>query len=1021
MDRLNKYLSKQKYVVHRSEDSPYRNFLLYVEEIYQVTVVYPIKYLFDIPLKYYEYFKSYKKKDIDNKNLKQFCNIIKEQHEINNEQQKCFCCFCRQDDIVFPLFSHFNYKKAKFNCNKKEQEEDIVLTLSCLKKKDKFFHSFFIQQNYNFFMLNVTLQQFDLNDEYFININDKSTLERKTYILDSSNYEIDDEVFNVKIKFNVQKNYRNDDIEGNYLFVDSNIFQDRIILEDSFKDGDILKNSVIVKSHHVDENGFECNKIIAYPNSWNRGKGLCRFKRNECFHKQLCTFLNLEKKLNSKNNISYNYSFFMIRKLQMDEYTEGDERMEIKNEYIYNINKLNKINEIIEDYEYNNTDTYKHDIKSNNNKETLLEYIENNYYIGLQKERHHFIDIKSHNEESLNISYDEEGIGESVSFVHILSNCYNYNNENNISCSIYLSIWNEEDIEKEINVFIKCEQRIVNDIEQLKKKLFLCKKCEETVLIKFEPIYNMLLASCHVLITKEQENLDIKNINEDPNIRGKNYKEQHFLFVKDKENIEEPHNFKYKKGKYKTYDYDDIVNMDQTIQNKEYHQIDKINNINNSNNNNNNNNNNIYHKHIYIIKEVPLKFNEQFYRSNDHTMMLYNTLNFIENVEDNILRYKRKLFFFMKKSGNIIKIILLLFSVIILCIFIIPSLPFCKYFFIKLKWFHRLKTIRLLTIWKIQDMFSFLKKIPKKVWRLIKRIAKKCKRLIFKSILFKIFTKYKKDQELIDQEYKEKLERKRKKERKKKAMRKKYQLQKKEKEKLRKKRYKKLIENEKIFKKEMKKELMYKRNNKIKHEKKYQENCNINNKTDNTYGHKSKTEKYYKKYDDKYKDKYKDICHHKYDKKGRKEKNIYNHLNNLHNPSYDDLEKNESITSNTNSSQKYYEKKKYENTLSSTEHIKIKKGHDKSKLNTYKNKQTNDTKYIKKEQYDNDNIYSDFYAIKNNEKHNNMEEKKKNRRSISNMSKIYKNNDTIQLCNKDSKSSRKDVLPYEKNKIVYKI
>ncbi|EUT87229.1 hypothetical protein PFAG_02053 [Plasmodium falciparum Santa Lucia] len=77
--------------IRRSEGSPYRNFLLYVEEIYQVTV--------DIPLKYYEYFKSYKKKDIDNKNLKQFCNIIKEQHEINNEQQKCFCCYCRQDDM----------------------------------------------------------------------------------------------------------------------------------------------------------------------------------------------------------------------------------------------------------------------------------------------------------------------------------------------------------------------------------------------------------------------------------------------------------------------------------------------------------------------------------------------------------------------------------------------------------------------------------------------------------------------------------------------------------------------------------------------------------------------------------------------------------------------------------------------------------------------------------------------------------------------------------------------------------
>ncbi|SOV22244.1 conserved Plasmodium protein, unknown function [Plasmodium sp. DRC-Itaito] len=1015
MDRLNKYLSKQKYVVHRSEGSPYRNFILYVEEIYQVTVVYPIKYIFDIPLKYYEYFKSYKKKDIDNKNLKQFCNIIKEQHEMNNKQQKCFCCYCRQDNIVFPLFSHFNYKKAKFNCNKKDQEEDIVLTLSCLKKKDKKFHSFFIQQNYNFFMLNVTLQQFDLNDEYFINMNDKSTLERKNYLLDSSNYEIDDEVFNVKIKFNVQKNYRNDDIEGNYLFMDSNIFKDRIILEESFKGEDILKNSVLVNSHHVDENGLECKKIIAYPIYWNRGKGLCGLKRNECFHKQLSTFLNSEKKLSSKKNMSYNYSFFMIRKIHMDEYNEENEGFDKKNEYIYNINNLNKINEIIKNYSYNNnTDIYKH--KNNNNHDdhhhldgdkNLLEYIQNNYYIGLQKNRHHFIDIKSHKEETLNISYDEEGIGESVSFIHILSNCYNYNNEKTkLSCSIYLSIWNQEDIEKEINIFIKCEERIVHDITQLKRKLFLCRKCEETILIKFEPIYNMLLASCHVLITKEEENNSIKNINEDTNIRGKNYKEQHFLFLKDKENIEKTNSIKYK-----NYHNDDIVNMDQTLQNKESHNIDKI------NNNNNNNNNNRYHKNVYIIKEIPLKFKEQFYGLNDHNMVIYNTMNIIEDVEDNILKYKRKLFLFMTKSGNIIKIILFLLLFIIFSIFIIPSLPFCKYFFIKLKWFHRLKTIRLLTIWKLQDIFIFFKQIPQKLWRLIKKIGRKCKRLLFKSILFKIFTKYKKDHELIDQEYKEKLERKRKKEKKKKAMKKKYQLQKKEKEKLKKKRYKKLIENEKIFKKEMKKELIYKRNNKIKHEKKYEKNWNINNKTDHMYGQEGKRKNHHDKYEDKYKNKnkyknkYDDKCdyiyHDKCNKKGRKGQKKYNHLNHLNNNSYDDIEKNESITSHTNSSNQYYEKKKHENNVSSTEHIKIKKSHHKSKLNTYKNIET----------YDKNNIYSDFYSIKNNEQQNNMvEKKKKNRRSISNISNINKNNNNIQLCNKHNKTSSNDITSYGKHK-----
>lgn len=39
-------LQKQRYVIRRSEESAYKNFLLYVEEIYKSTVIYPIKYVY---------------------------------------------------------------------------------------------------------------------------------------------------------------------------------------------------------------------------------------------------------------------------------------------------------------------------------------------------------------------------------------------------------------------------------------------------------------------------------------------------------------------------------------------------------------------------------------------------------------------------------------------------------------------------------------------------------------------------------------------------------------------------------------------------------------------------------------------------------------------------------------------------------------------------------------------------------------------------------------------------------------
>ncbi|ETB56568.1 hypothetical protein YYC_05415 [Plasmodium yoelii 17X] len=296
------FKNKQRFVIRRSEESAYKNFLLYVEEIYKSTVIYPIKYIYDVPLGYFENLISYKKDDLKNKNLKEFCENQKQLYENKDGNQLCSCCYCTQSSI-FPLYSKLKYRRKKLLCNKKDNNENVILTLSCLKKKAEKYHGFYIHKSSNFFMLNVTMQQFDLNNELFINRNIKPELDRKTYLLNSSTFEIDDEIFNIKISFDVEKTHQGNSIEGNYIFMDSEIFKEKINFEDTHIDDEILKKSAIVKSRNLDDKGNGCNKINRYPIIWEKEKGFCSFPQNYCLKKQLAYFINMGKKKYEKRKI----------------------------------------------------------------------------------------------------------------------------------------------------------------------------------------------------------------------------------------------------------------------------------------------------------------------------------------------------------------------------------------------------------------------------------------------------------------------------------------------------------------------------------------------------------------------------------------------------------------------------------------------------------------------------------------------------------------------------------------------
>ncbi|CRG98919.1 conserved Plasmodium protein, unknown function [Plasmodium relictum] len=944
------FKNKQRYVVYRTEGSPYKNFFLYVEEIYQAT---------EIPLKYYERLISYKKKKVNKKNLKEFCEEKKKIYENKDNQQSCFCCY-RHQSLTFPLFSYLKYKKEKF------YYQDVVLELSCLKKSGKKYYGFFIQQNSNFFMLNVTLQQFDLNDEYFININDKSALERKTYLLDPSNFEVDDEVFNVKLKFNVEKTYKNDYIEGNYLFMDIDTFREKITLKDSFIDNTILENSVVVNSDEVDEKGEECNKLTPYPFIWKQKKGFCSHKRNYCFKKQLNYFLNLEKKIDPKKLLLYNYSFFMIKKSRLNKYNSGNslqnnthitnniERKRENEEEIENENEKKKEENHLEGENENEENNEKKNIEENTKKnikneeenedkeldkkkkelvdfenkkkfkskvnktKDFVEYLEDNYYLGIEKQTHNFIDIKSHNNEKLNILFEENNEGESVSFVHSLSNCYDFNNELDKFCTIYISIWNKEDVDKELSIFINCEKQIVKDPSQLKKTIFLCKKCENTTTIKFEPIADLLITPCNVLITKKTEEEEIekkKRLSKNSN------KEEYFLF-----------------------------NIDAN-------QIKKEENRN-------------------IIKNIPLKYDVPYEILENHL----KKLDFLEDVEDIFLTYKKKIIYFMTKSENIIKIIIFLFFLLAFFIFIIPSIPICKSVIIKLKWYHNLKTFRMLIFWKIQDLVRGIKRIPRKIWRFIKRISKKIKRSFSK-----IFLKFRKDQELIDQNYKDNLERKRRNEEKKKIMKMKYEKKKKEKEELKKKRYKKLLENEKKFKIDMEKE----ENKKRKKQEKKREEQKRKEQQQKKEGLKEKEHKRKRE---------------KYIKKESKKDSIYSSHDN-----YEDLEKNYTSSNYSKNHNSKKEDRKYRND-SKNKDTQINKNKNKNELNDSYNRES-----YRKEKYYHENGYSDYARRTNEENSYYHKNKMDKRRSMSCGEERYTNYNLNETYNCNNSTYNKNLSNYRRN------
>ncbi|EAA16937.1 hypothetical protein [Plasmodium yoelii yoelii] len=76
------------------------------------------RFLKDVPLGYFENLISYKKEDLKNKNLKEFCENQKQLYENKDGNQLCFCCYCTQSSI-FPLYSKLKYRRKKLLCNKK--------------------------------------------------------------------------------------------------------------------------------------------------------------------------------------------------------------------------------------------------------------------------------------------------------------------------------------------------------------------------------------------------------------------------------------------------------------------------------------------------------------------------------------------------------------------------------------------------------------------------------------------------------------------------------------------------------------------------------------------------------------------------------------------------------------------------------------------------------------------------------------------------------------------------------------
>ncbi|SCM02565.1 conserved Plasmodium protein, unknown function [Plasmodium chabaudi chabaudi] len=724
------WLFKQRYVIRRSEESAYKNFLLYVEEIYKSTVIYPIKYVYDVPLGYFENLISYTKEDIKNKNLKEFCENQKQLYENKDGNQVCFCCYCTYPSL-FPLYSQLKYKRKKLLCNKKDSNKDVILTLSCLKKREEEYHGFYIQPSSNFFMLNVTMQQFDLNNELFINRNIKPPLDRKAYLLNSSTLNIDDEVFNIKINFDVEKTYQGSSIEGNYIFMDAGMFKEKINLEDTFIDDEILKKSVIVEPNNLNDKGDVCNKINRYPMIWEKEKGFCSFPQNYCLKEQLANFINMEKKKKIEKKNFYNYFFFLIKKSELVNNSNEQNRKEIAMEYERKMDVDKKWN----DNCHNN---------NHNNKE-FIECVTNNFYIGLEKKAHNFMDIKSYNNEKLNIYYDDSTKGESISFNHSLSNCYDFNNILERDCTIYMSVWNKEDIDKEINVFLNCEKQIVRDINSIKKTVYLCKKCETTVTIKFEPIINLSTTKCNIEIAKEVSEIAEKERKENTRENLEN-------------NMENNMTDQYE---YHLFDANEIENEDQT-------------------------------NGMKIIMNSPIVFDIDN-RIGEHYL---KNVDIIEGPIYIPLTYKQMFIIYATPKNIIIIIFLFIFFTVI----IIPSFPFFKCI-ISIKLFHMLRMNRVILFWKVQDIYDEIKwrlyiwiKIGEKAWGHLKIFCFS----IFEK--FPNFLKFRKVEDLANHIWETRHEEVVKRDSEKKL---KYEKRKIDKQNLEKQRHKKLIEYEKQFLKEL--------------------------------------------------------------------------------------------------------------------------------------------------------------------------------------------------------------------------
>ncbi|SBT32869.1 conserved Plasmodium protein, unknown function [Plasmodium ovale wallikeri] len=674
----------------------------------------------------------------------------------------------------------------------------------------------------------------DFNDEFFISRNDKSAMERKTYILDSTNSEIDDEVFNVKLRFPVEKTYRGDSIKGSYLFLDADIFKERVTLEDSFVDEGVLEGSLVLSSNNVDVHGKTCNKVSPYPSMWDKEKGFCLYKKNHCFKKQLSHFIHLEKQLHKKKKTLYNYVFFVIRKSYLRSNTDSIEAQEGK--------KIEEGNDEVDNLR-NGTqgmdEAYGGNCKDEVNR---LLCIERNFYIGLEKRGNNFIEVKSHNGEELYVSYGEqEGggggggggdgdgdggereRGESVSFVHPLSNCYDFDHLLKKDCTVYVSVWNIEDVDKEVEISINCEKEIVKDISTLKRKMTLCRKCENTVVINFEPIRNLLLTPCTVLITKDvpeevvtqEEAADAKEVRTVSESEGRRKKrgnirermqrrdhgEAHILFEavggsasKDTAAAAAAAAATATATAAATATATATTAASATAASataasttaaspswgwkktkKEEGKTRK-----------------------YIITNAPITFEVPKEVLQRHIKQL----NFLQAEDDIFITYKKKFIHFIKKTENIIKMILLFFFLIALVIFVIPSISIFKNISRNTKWFYKLKTIRMLTLWKIHDIGRVItKRVPYKSFRFMKKVSKGVVKLISN-----VFLKFRKNEHLIDHLYRLKLERQRKNDERKKASMEKRQRRKIEKKELRRSRYQKLLENKKRFEEEMEEE-----------------------------------------------------------------------------------------------------------------------------------------------------------------------------------------------------------------------